>query len=48
LLFGPTDPAVWAPANPQVSVLRAPEGDLTKLGVDEVGRALEKKMGWRI
>jgi heptosyltransferase-2 len=48
LLFGPTDPAVWAPANPQVSVLRAPEGDLTKLGVDEVGRALEEKMGWRI
>ncbi len=24
LLFGPTDPAIWAPANPQVRVLRSP------------------------
>lgn len=24
LLFGPTDPSVWAPANPQVRVLRSP------------------------
>ncbi|MCX6978770.1 MAG: glycosyltransferase family 9 protein [Verrucomicrobia bacterium] len=24
LLFGPTDPNVWAPANPQVSILRSP------------------------
>jgi len=44
LLFGPTDPAVWAPANPQVSVLRPPEGDLAKLGVDEVERALREKI----
>jgi heptosyltransferase-2 len=45
LLFGPTDPAVWAPANPEVSVLRAPEGDLTKLDVEDVGRALGEKIG---
>ena len=34
LLFGPTDPAVWAPANENVTVLRAPEGDLGLLAVD--------------
>ena len=27
LLFGPTDPAVWAPANENVKVLRAPDGE---------------------
>jgi heptosyltransferase-3 len=31
LLFGPTDPKVWAPANPGVRVLRAPSGDWTAL-----------------
>ncbi len=36
LLFGPTDPDVWAPANPQTTVLRAPEGDLSRLEVGEV------------
>jgi heptosyltransferase-2 len=36
LLFGPTDPAVWAPANENVTVLRAPEGDLRLLTVDQV------------
>jgi heptosyltransferase III len=36
LLFGPTDPAVWAPANPNVTVLRAPEGDLRLLAVETV------------
>ncbi len=40
LLFGPTDPAVWAPANPQVTILRAPDGDFTRLAVDEVWRAV--------
>ena len=33
LLFGPTDPAVWAPANPHVSILPAPGGDLAALPV---------------
>jgi heptosyltransferase-2 len=31
LLFGPTDPAVWAPANPQVRVLTSPDDDLALL-----------------
>lgn len=36
LLFGPTDPAVWAPANPDVIVLRAPDGLLHNLSVEDV------------
>jgi heptosyltransferase-2 len=40
LLFGPTDPAVWAPANDDVTVLRAPGGDLDLLGVDRVIEAV--------
>jgi heptosyltransferase-2 len=32
LLFGPTDPAIWAPANPHVRVLRSP--DLTMDGIE--------------
>jgi len=40
LLFGPTDPAIWAPANKGVTVLRAPEGDLRLLGVDRVIEAV--------
>jgi heptosyltransferase-2 len=41
LLFGPTDPQVWAPANPRVRVLCAPDGDLSRLSVAEVMDALE-------
>ncbi|MFA7343575.1 MAG: glycosyltransferase family 9 protein [Terrimicrobiaceae bacterium] len=40
LLFGPTDPAVWAPANPDVIVLRAPDGLLHNLSVEDVGARL--------
>jgi heptosyltransferase-3 len=36
LLFGPTDPHVWAPANPHVKILTAPDGDLAALPVDAV------------
>lgn len=36
LLFGWTDPAIWAPANKQVTVLRAPEGNLSQLAVETV------------
>ncbi|HET7295379.1 MAG TPA: glycosyltransferase family 9 protein, partial [Vicinamibacteria bacterium] len=35
-LFGPTDPAVWAPVGPRVATLRAPSGDLERLDVDAV------------
>ncbi len=31
LLFGPTDPAIWAPANSHVSILPASDGDLASL-----------------
>jgi heptosyltransferase-2 len=36
LLFGPTDPAIWAPANENVTVLRAPEGKLEMIDVQSV------------
>jgi heptosyltransferase-3 len=34
LLFGPTDPAIWAPANRSVTVLRAPDGKMELLTVE--------------
>lgn len=36
LLFGWTDPAIWAPANENVTVLRAPEGKMRMLEVENV------------
>ena len=42
LLFGPTDPAVWAPANPHVSILAAPAGDLTALSLATVQAAIAR------
>jgi heptosyltransferase-2 len=36
LLFGWTDPAIWAPANDNVTVLRAPEGKMRLLDVETV------------
>lgn len=41
LLFGRTDPAIWAPANENVSVLRAPEGKMRLLEVDTVLRVMK-------
>ncbi|MEO5720418.1 MAG: glycosyltransferase family 9 protein [Chthoniobacterales bacterium] len=38
LLFGPTDPAVWAPQNPNVKVLRAPDGRMANLALADVVR----------
>jgi glycosyl transferase family 9 (putative heptosyltransferase) len=35
-LFGPTDPAVWAPVGPRVRVVRAPEGRIETLSVEAV------------
>lgn len=40
LLFGPTDPAIWAPVNENVRVLRAPGGVLSDLGLETVQTAL--------
>lgn len=31
LMFGPTDPSTWAPQNPGVEILRAPDDDLSQL-----------------
>jgi heptosyltransferase III len=39
LLFGPTDPDVWAPRNENVRVLRAPSGKLADLRMDTVNAA---------
>lgn len=36
LLFGPTDPAIWAPRNPAVEVIRARGGDLSKIEAEAV------------
>lgn len=40
LLFGPTDPSVWAPVGEKVQVVRPGTGDLSHLPVDEVMRVL--------
>lgn len=42
LLFGPTDPGIWAPPHGHVRVLRAPEGNLAALGVDTVLRSARR------
>jgi heptosyltransferase-3 len=44
LLFGPTDPAVWAPLNDNARVIRAPDGDLRRLDVDLVRAALAQEL----
>lgn len=41
-LFGPTDPARWAPVGPSVATLRAPSAALTDLGLDDVERAAHR------
>ena len=44
LLFGPTDPAIWAPMNQNVEVMRAPDSDLSSLSLDKVLSALRAKI----
>ena len=44
LLFGPTDPAVWAPLNENVRAIRAPDTDLQRLDVDLVRAALDQEL----
>jgi heptosyltransferase III len=40
LLFGPTDPDVWAPRNDNVQILRAPNGRIDDLRIETVEAAL--------
>ncbi len=51
LLFGPTDPAIWAPAGKHVEVVRAPEGDLAQLSPQAVlmplARIAQSHPGWQ-
>jgi len=44
LLFGPTDPEVWAPANKHVCVLSAPDGELSALDTAAVLEKLEEML----
>ena len=44
LLFGPTDPVVWAPLNENARVIRAPTGDLRQLNVDLVRAGLDQEL----
>jgi heptosyltransferase-3 len=40
LLFGPTDPDIWAPLTGPVKIIRAPENDLARLDLETVAEAL--------
>ncbi|MGA3170106.1 MAG: glycosyltransferase family 9 protein [Chthoniobacteraceae bacterium] len=45
LLFGPTDPEIWAPLNGTIRILRAPENDLGRLEGETVARAVGEALG---
>jgi ADP-heptose:LPS heptosyltransferase len=42
LFFGPTDPSVWAPRNPEVGVIVAPGGDLGRLDFETGLQAIRR------
>jgi heptosyltransferase-2 len=44
LLFGPTDPEIWAPLSGQVRIIRAPANDLAQLPLDAVAQALTEAL----
>ncbi len=44
LLFGPTDPDIWAPPYPAVEIVRAPGGVLGNLTLETVGAAVEASL----
>ena len=44
LLFGPTDPDVWAPPYPHIRVLRSPEPHMGALGEQEVKEAVTEQL----
>jgi heptosyltransferase-2 len=45
LLFGPTDPDIWAPLAGDVRIVRAPRDDLEQLSLDTVAQALAGALG---
>jgi heptosyltransferase-2 len=45
LLFGPTDPRIWAPQNPGVTVLQAPCGVWERLSVESVWQKVAGILG---
>jgi heptosyltransferase III len=44
LLFGPSDPEVWAPKNEKVQIIQAPTGDMASLGFEAVRDALINRL----
>jgi len=45
LLFGPTDPDIWAPLSGPVKIVRAPGDDLSQLPLETVIQALGEALG---
>jgi ADP-heptose:LPS heptosyltransferase len=44
-LFGPTDPTVWSPIGPRVTVVRSPDGTMDAIGLDAVVAAADERRG---
>jgi heptosyltransferase-2 len=42
LLFGPTDPAIWSPGNPQMHTIEAADRDLGSLSVATVAHEIKR------
>jgi len=45
LLFGPTDPDIWAPLAGEVRIVPAPGGELARLQMETVAEALREALG---